>query len=111
MMMKRMYEVTYKTYVVADNHEEAEQIARDINLTIQDNSIEADLISPILEPKILNAAEKLIYNLFQIPGIDSNKAQEILRVSLNDLKRRLSNEELEALYAHCERVYLYNNEE
>lgn len=103
----KVYKVIYKTYVVAEDDEEAEQIAREMNLTIQDPSVKANKITISLESKTVEAAEKLITNLFQIPGMDSFKAYDILKQSLS-ISQNISDEILDALYYHCERIYLHN---
>jgi hypothetical protein len=106
--MKKLYEVTFKAYVIAEDVDEAEVIAKDIKLTIQDNSVKPTSIEEKLNSKIVEISEKVVNELLKT--VNSVMTEKILKSIINDLGYTLSKEEFDTLYSHCEFIYLHQDE-
>lgn len=111
-MGKKLYKVDFTAYVVAGDSNEAEEIARDISLTIEDNSVKASKIELMLTNNIISGCEKFIKSMFEIPGMNSDLAQDKLLVFLGAMGvENLTKKKLDAIYSHCERIMIYEEEE
>lgn len=107
--MSNLYKVTYEVFVVADLADEAEERARDFELTIQDDSVRAKCVEQITDFKLVDAAERFVCSMAS-EGFKSTEIYNALKHLVNGLGYNLSKDELDALYKHCEFYELHREE-
>ena len=99
--MSNLYKVTYEVFVVAGFADEAEERARDFELTIQDDSIRAKSVKQIIDFNLVNAAKRFVCSMSD-DGFKSTEIYNALKHVVIGLGYNLSKDELDALYKHCE---------
>ena len=104
--MNKLYKVAFEVNIVANDELEAEEKAKDIALTIQDDSVRPTSVIEILNDKIVAGAMKITNNLFK-NGTNSDGIMKILR----DIYLHFYSEEIiNVLYTHCEFIYLHKED-